>query len=39
MSAKRNTRTGGVLEAMVLPSLEQGGYGIRAAAKQRRTTS
>ena len=26
MSAKRNTRTGGVLEAMVLPALDQGGY-------------
>ncbi len=24
--AKRNTRTGGVLEAMVLPALDQGGY-------------
>ena len=24
--AKRNTRTGGVLEAMILPALEQGGY-------------
>lgn len=24
--AKRNTRTGGVLEAMVLPALTQGGY-------------
>jgi hypothetical protein len=26
MSAKRNTRTGGVLEAMVLPALDQGKY-------------
>lgn len=26
MSAKRNTRTGGVLEQMVLPALDQGGY-------------
>jgi len=26
MSARRNTRTGGVLERMVLPALEHGGY-------------
>lgn len=26
MSAKRNTRTGDVLERMVLPALDQGGY-------------
>lgn len=25
-----NTRTGGVLEAMILPALERGGYGVRA---------
>ena len=25
-----NTRTGGVLEAMILPALERGGYGHRA---------
>lgn len=29
MSAKRNTRTGGVLEAMVLPALDQGKYAWR----------
>jgi hypothetical protein len=29
MSAKRNTRTGGVLEAMVLPALGQGGYSYK----------
>jgi hypothetical protein len=29
MSAKRNTRTGGVLEAMVLPALQQGGYSYK----------
>jgi len=29
----RNTRTGGVLEQMVLPSLEQGGYSFRTQAK------
>lgn len=27
--AKRNTRTGGVLEAMVLPALTQGGYSYK----------
>lgn len=27
--AKRNTRTGGVLEAMILPALDQGGYQYR----------
>lgn len=27
--AKRNTRTGGVLEAMILPALEQGGYAYK----------
>lgn len=26
MSPRRNTRTGGVLERMVLPALDQGGY-------------
>ena len=26
----RNTRTGGVLEQMVLPSLDQGGYSYKA---------
>lgn len=26
MTARRNTRTGGVLERMVLPALDQGGY-------------
>lgn len=29
----RNTRTGGVLERMVLPALEQGGYAWRAQVK------
>lgn len=33
MSAKRNTRTGGVLEAMVLPALDQGGYTYRIQVK------
>ena len=26
MSARRNTRTGGVLERMILPALDQGNY-------------
>jgi len=29
MNARRNTRTGGVLERMVLPALEHGGYEYR----------
>ena len=29
MSARRNTRTGGVLERMILPALDQGGYSYR----------
>lgn len=29
MSARRNTGTGGVLERMVLPALDQGGYSYR----------
>jgi len=29
MSARRNTRTGGVLERMVVPALELGGYAYR----------
>lgn len=33
MSAKRNTRTGGVLEAMVLPALDQGGYTYKIQVK------
>ena len=29
----RNTRTGGVLEQMVLPALDHGGYGYKVQAK------
>src|SRR6266849_8443193 len=29
----RNTRTGGVLEQMVLPALDQGGYGYKVQVK------
>ena len=29
MSARRNTRTGGVLERMILPALDHGGYAWR----------
>jgi hypothetical protein len=29
MTARRNTGTGGVLERMILPALDQGGYGYR----------
>jgi hypothetical protein len=31
--ARRNTRTGGVLERMVIPALEEGGYACQAQAK------
>ncbi len=31
--APRNTRTGGVLEQMVLPALDQGGYAYRVQVK------
>ncbi len=33
MSAARNTRTGGVLEAMVLPALTNGGYDYETQVK------
>ena len=33
MMTPRDTRTGGVLEAMVLPALERGGYGYQKQVK------
>lgn len=33
MSARRNTGTGGVLERMILPALDQGGYAYRVQVK------
>ena len=32
----RNTRTGGVLEAMILPALKQGGYSYKRGAVHQR---
>ncbi len=33
MSPRRNTTTGGVLEKMVLPALDQGGYSTASLAR------